>query len=499
MPDENDKGEGLSEDEIDKLFDNAEDADGAEDTEDGDADAPTPDEEGAGAADESPAAEDNAGEQPAAESDAGEAPGAGPGDGGGGGDGEEPTAMSAGDEDGAEDEGDAASADGPGPAPAESEYAELISAGLTELEQFARQAADVLVVGLDTVVGQKVELKDVAASASDYAAVEAEFASVDHIAFEIKVALTETESHLATVLIPMEGVGALLSIDASAEQMADEEHAAAQVETASNSTRELLDLVSLTLFADALVDAEATLSEIRVGQIDYSMGIIADVAQGATPLRLDFTLVLPGGGDVRVTLVAPSSLLNRMGEILAPAPQEQQEEAEEPAAEAAAEEPAPVAAGVPAGDGPSDENPLAGQPAAFSGTPNVSPIRPGETFGGGVGGGGAGGDPPVHPVRFPPLPPELPPGGDSHAIDLLLDVTMSVTVELGRSSLSVEEVLALGPGSVVELSKLAGEPVDVLVNGRLIARGEVVVVDENFGVRVTEIASPKKRATAMGG
>ena len=76
---------------------------------------------------------------------------------------------------------------------------------------------------------------------------------------------------------------------------------------------------------------------------------------------------------------------------------------------------------------------------------------------------------------------------------------MSVTVELGRSSLSVEEVLALGPGSVVELDKLAGEPVDVLVNGRLIARGEVVVVDENFGVRVTEIASPKKRATAMGG
>lgn len=493
MPDENAKAEGLSEDDIDKLFDNAE------------ADAPTPDEEGAGAADESPVAEDDAGEQPAAESAAGEAPGAGPGDSDGGddGDGEETAVASAGDEGGAEDEGDAASADGPGPAPAGGEYAELISAGLTELEQFARQAADVLVVGLDTVVGQKVELKDVAASASDYAAIEAEFTSVDHIAFEIKVALTETEAHLATVLVPMEGVGALLSIDTSAEQMADEAHAATQVETASNSTRELLDLVSLTLFADALVDAEATLSEIRVGQIDYSMGIIADVAQGATPLRLDFTLVLPGGGDVRVTLVVPSSLLNRMGEILAPAQQEQQQEAEEPApvaaaaVEAAAPAAEPVAAGVPAGDLPSDENPLAGQPAAFSGTPNVSPIRPGETFGG--GGGGAGADPPVHPVRFPPLPSELPPGGDPHTIDLLLDVTMSVTVELGRSSLSVEEVLALGPGSVVELDKLAGEPVDVLVNGRLIARGEVVVVDENFGVRVTEIASPKKRATAMGG
>ena len=76
---------------------------------------------------------------------------------------------------------------------------------------------------------------------------------------------------------------------------------------------------------------------------------------------------------------------------------------------------------------------------------------------------------------------------------------MRVTVELGRSTMTVEDVLALGPGSVIELNKLAGEPVDILVNEQLIARGEVVVVDENFGVRVTEIVSPRRRATAMGG
>ena len=75
---------------------------------------------------------------------------------------------------------------------------------------------------------------------------------------------------------------------------------------------------------------------------------------------------------------------------------------------------------------------------------------------------------------------------------------MRVTVELGRASLTVEDVLGLGPGSVVELNKLAGEPVDVMVNDQLIARGEVVVVDENFGVRVTEIVSPRRRAQAMG-
>jgi flagellar motor switch protein FliN/FliY len=71
-------------------------------------------------------------------------------------------------------------------------------------------------------------------------------------------------------------------------------------------------------------------------------------------------------------------------------------------------------------------------------------------------------------------------------------------VELGRSSLTVEEILELGPGSVVELNKLAGEPVDILVNDRLIARGEVVVVDENFGVRITEIISPRQRVNAIG-
>ena len=64
---------------------------------------------------------------------------------------------------------------------------------------------------------------------------------------------------------------------------------------------------------------------------------------------------------------------------------------------------------------------------------------------------------------------------------------MNVTVELGRTELTVAEVLGLGPGSVVELDRLAGEPVDILVNDRLIARGEVVVVDENFGVRVVEV------------
>ncbi|MEI0518575.1 flagellar motor switch protein FliN [Brachyspira murdochii] len=77
---------------------------------------------------------------------------------------------------------------------------------------------------------------------------------------------------------------------------------------------------------------------------------------------------------------------------------------------------------------------------------------------------------------------------NSGNISLLMDVTINVTVELGRARLTVREILSLGEGSIIELQKLAGEPVDLLVNGKLIARGEVVVIDECFGVRITEIA-----------
>ena len=78
-------------------------------------------------------------------------------------------------------------------------------------------------------------------------------------------------------------------------------------------------------------------------------------------------------------------------------------------------------------------------------------------------------------------------------LNMLLDIPLKVTVELGRTKRTVEDILDLSPGSIVELDKLAGEPVDVLVNNKLIAKGEVVVIDENFGVRVTDIVSQKDR------
>ncbi|MGQ9629622.1 MAG: flagellar motor switch phosphatase FliY [bacterium] len=98
----------------------------------------------------------------------------------------------------------------------------------------------------------------------------------------------------------------------------------------------------------------------------------------------------------------------------------------------------------------------------------------------------------IQPVQFAPL------GGgvtqeEKSNISLLMDVPMELTVELGKTRLYIREILELSSGSIIELDKLAGEPVDLLVNGKLIAKGEVVVIDENFGVRVTDIVSPAER------
>jgi flagellar motor switch protein FliN/FliY len=82
-------------------------------------------------------------------------------------------------------------------------------------------------------------------------------------------------------------------------------------------------------------------------------------------------------------------------------------------------------------------------------------------------------------------------------IDFILDIPLEVTVELGRTSMLINDLLQLGQGSVIELNKLAGEPLEILVNKKLIARGEVVVVNEKFGVRLTDIVSPIERVKSL--
>lgn len=104
----------------------------------------------------------------------------------------------------------------------------------------------------------------------------------------------------------------------------------------------------------------------------------------------------------------------------------------------------------------------------------------------------------VERAQFNPLHPE---GGASVSsdsnLDIILDVPVSLSMEIGRTTISIRNLLQLNQGSVVELDRLAGEPLDVLVNGTLVAHGEVVVVNEKFGIRLTDVVSPAERVKKL--
>ncbi len=149
------------------------------------------------------------------------------------------------------------------------------------------------------------------------------------------------------------------------------------------------------------------------------------------------------------------------------------EPAPAPAPAAAAPEPAPVPQAAPAAQAPP---PPMGQPMApppMMGQPMYA--YPPQDFN-------------IQPAQFQSFmaPPDLS-GIAPENIDLIMDVPLEVTVELGRTSKSIKEILDFSPGTIIELDKLAGEPIDVLVNGKFVAKGEVVVIEESFGIRVTEI------------
>ena len=108
-----------------------------------------------------------------------------------------------------------------------------------------------------------------------------------------------------------------------------------------------------------------------------------------------------------------------------------------------------------------------------------------------------GGIPNVQSLQYPMLQGNIAGSGEQGNIGLIMDVYMEMTVELGRTKKQIKDILGMGEGTIIELDKLAGEPVDILVNHKPIAKGEVVVIDENFGVRVTEILSSIERVTEL--
>ena len=189
-------------------------------------------------------------------------------------------------------------------------------------------------------------------------------------------------------------------------------------------------------------------------------------------------------------------------EIMQILPVEVAKEMVESLTNGSAEEPEPEPAPAPAPPPPPPPQPAAAPPPppaaapAQQMAPPVMAPPPGGGYGYGMPMQGMAANIPVQPAQFTPLNMQPVQVNDAN-IGLILDVPLSVTVELGRTNKSIKDILELTNGSIVELDKLAGEPVDINVNGKFLAKGEVVVIDEDFGVRITEIASPAERAAKL--
>ena len=261
------------------------------------------------------------------------------------------------------------------------------------------------------------------------------------------------------------------------------------------------------------------ISPPKVNLVDFGKeDIVTELAKNTDPIvRISFRMEVDGLIDSEIMQILSLKVAKDMVEALtsgdtgepepeaAPPPPPQQAAAPPPPPQQAA--PPPQAAGYPPpqqaypppppGYPPQQGYPPPGYPPPQQGYP-----PPGYPPPQGYGYGGSQMQPnvvtnmPVSPAQFTPLSME-PVQINEANIGLILDVPLQVTVELGRTRKTIKEILDLTTGSIVELDKLAGEPVEIQVNGHFLAKGEVVVIDENFGVRITEIASPAERAAHL--
>lgn len=229
---------------------------------------------------------------------------------------------------------------------------------------------------------------------------------------------------------------------------------------------------------------------------------ITDLVNNDEPVvKTSFRMEVDGLIDSEIMQILPLDVAKEMVSFLMGG----SAEAEAQEAPAPAPEPAPVAA-APATAAPAPQ-PAAPQYAAppqpqyaaptqqpqYTAPPmGAQPVYAPPAYANNVVSSGV----PVQNAQFAPLTNE-PVEVNAANISLIQDVPLQVTVELGRTKKSIREILEFSTGSIIELDKLAGEPVDIHVNGQLTAKGEVVVIDENFGVRITEIVSPMERVQSL--
>ena len=240
------------------------------------------------------------------------------------------------------------------------------------------------------------------------------------------------------------------------------------------SMNQMMGSVATSL--STMFNKKIDISPPKVNMIDLgSEDKVTEIVSAEDPIaKISFRMEVDGLIDSEIMQILPIPVAQEMVGYLLNNEAEEEEPMPAPTPAPAAPAPTPAAAAPPPAAPMMGAAPAYGAPP----TPHVASNVP------------------VQPAMFAPLSTAPVQVNDAN-IGLILDVPLQVTVELGRTKKTIKDILELTNGSIVELDKLAGEPVDIMVNGKFLAKGEVVVIDENFGVRITDIVSPAERAQQL--
>jgi flagellar motor switch protein FliN/FliY len=355
--------------------------------------------------------------------------------------------------------------------------AELTSDDLNTLTDFERQTMANLSSVLNAMTG------------AEYAVIKVEYTKTnpdelpallgEDLVFGVEIDVGETFRHYIILERPFaRAIAAALTgseVDAASELGDMQMSAIQEVVAQANGTY--------------LANLSSALGIAAAGEkVELQDAAAAAAAAGDQPLLGTLTMQSGDSASFQVRHLIPGRLgaiiLSKVG------PQDTPRPAAEAPAEPLAPEPAEPAAPKPAVTAASAvaEAPAAPEPAATPAAPAaVPPVSSGNIV-----------SPTTEykPAAFSQLAPRGGPA-DTRNLDILLDVPLMVTVELGKTQIPIRQILEYGQGSLITLDKLAGEPIDLLVNGKYFAKGEVVVIDENFGVRITSILSPAERIAQL--
>ena len=256
----------------------------------------------------------------------------------------------------------------------------------------------------------------------------------------------------------------------------DEELSEIHMSAVSESMNQMMGSVATSL--SSMFNKKVDITPPVVTLVDFSTAeVVSKLLDKVDPIvQASFRMEVDGLIDSEIMQLLPLDVAREMVDALMnQQPDVDDEEEEIAAAASAAAAPAAAPASAPA----------AAAAAPASNGYGAQPMQP-----------HVASNVPVQSAQFTPLS-TVPVQVNDANIGLILDVPLQVNVELGRTKKSIKEILDLTKGSIVELDKLAGEAVDIMVNGKYLAKGEVVVIDENFGVRITEIVSPLERAARL--